>query len=89
MDIKEYVSSFKNHPVLFVGSGFSLRYLNESFSWDQLLKHISFFLHGNEEVYLDLKADNIINDEIKYDRIAQILENDFDRIAKMNRHGRY
>lgn len=27
MDIQEFVSKYKNHPVLFVGTGFSLRYL--------------------------------------------------------------
>lgn len=38
MDIQEFISKFKNHPVLFIGTGMSLRYLENSFSWDALLK---------------------------------------------------
>lgn len=44
MDIREFISKFKNHPVLFIGTGMSLRYLENSFSWDALLKRISFDL---------------------------------------------
>ena len=56
MDIREFVSNFKNHPVLFVGTGVSLRYLENSFSWDGLLRKIAFDLKESEEYYLDLKA---------------------------------
>ncbi|MGP0887274.1 SIR2 family protein, partial [Serratia sp. CY74308] len=53
MEIQEFVSHYKNHPVLFIGTGFSLRYLESSFSWDGLLSSISLELTGNPEIYYD------------------------------------
>ena len=41
MNLKEFIGNFKSHPVLFIGTGISLRYLDNSYSWDGLLKHIS------------------------------------------------
>lgn len=55
MEIGEFVNNFKNHPILFVGTGISLRYLENSFTWDGLLSYISNQLKGNDEFYYDLK----------------------------------
>ncbi|MDA6141455.1 SIR2 family protein, partial [Escherichia coli] len=55
MNISEFISRFSNHPVLFIGTGISLRYLENTFTWDGLLSHISKELKGNSEFYLDLK----------------------------------
>ena len=33
MNIQEFISNYHNHPVLFVGTGLSLRYLENSYSW--------------------------------------------------------
>ena len=55
MDIFEFVSSYKNHPVLFVGTGLSLRYLNNSFNWEGLLKYVSIDLYGTDEKFYDMK----------------------------------
>ena len=33
LNIDEFVMQFKNHPVLFVGTGLSMRYLKNSYSW--------------------------------------------------------
>ena len=41
MNIQEFISKFHNHPVLFIGSGLSLRYLQNSYNWDGLLKKIA------------------------------------------------
>ena len=38
MDIADFIGKFRNHPVLFVGTGMSMRYLSNSYSWDGLLK---------------------------------------------------
>lgn len=38
MNIQEFISNYHNHPVLFVGTGLSLRYLKNSYSWDSLLQ---------------------------------------------------
>ncbi len=40
MDIREFISKYRNHPVLFIGTGFSLRYLSNSYTWDGLLKNL-------------------------------------------------
>lgn len=36
MHIGDFIKNFTNHPVLFVGTGLSLRYLENSFTWDGL-----------------------------------------------------
>jgi hypothetical protein len=40
MKINEFVKQFTNHPVLFVGTGVSLRYLQNSFTWDGLVSRV-------------------------------------------------
>ena len=40
MKINEFISNFNNYPILFIGTGMSLRYLKHSYTWDDLLKHI-------------------------------------------------
>ncbi len=89
MHIKEFISKFSNHPVLFVGTGISLRYLNNSFTWDALLNHISKEMSNNEEYYLDLKDECFENGIYHYDKIATRLENDFTEILKKNRNGNF
>lgn len=54
MQIKEFIEKYNNHPVLFIGTGLSLRYLKNSYSWDNLLKQIILDTTGNEEDYLIL-----------------------------------
>ncbi len=51
MDIFDFINNYKNHPVLFIGTGFSLRYLENSYSWEGLLKKIAFELKGNNEFF--------------------------------------
>lgn len=65
MNIRDFINQYRNHPVLFIGTGVSLRYLDNSFTWDGLLKFISLELKGNNEFYLDIKSECQIND--KYD----------------------
>ena len=60
MDIKEFIASYNNYPVLFLGSGFSLRYLKNSFGWDDLLEKISF----------EMKPDAAVDVE----KIPEVLE---------------
>src|SRR5699024_6668383 len=87
MNIKEFISNYKNHPILFIGTGFSLRYLKKSYNWDDLLKKISFDLNGNDEDYYDIKASSQINGEFKYDLIATKLEEKFNKTLSKNRNG--
>ncbi|NAW92032.1 SIR2 family protein, partial [Vibrio sp. V24_P1S3T111] len=89
MDIREFVSNFKNHPVLFVGTGVSLRYLENSFSWDGLLRKIAFDLKESEEYYLDLKARSRVDGKFKYENIASQLESDFNKDLSDDRDGKF
>ena len=56
MKIDKFIANYKNHPVLFIGTGFSLRYLKNSFNWNDLLQHICMELTDNEEIFLDMKS---------------------------------
>ena len=57
---EEFISEFKNHPVLFVGTGLSLRYLKHSYTWDGLLEHISYELTGNDEYSSSFASVNLM-----------------------------
>lgn len=89
MEIQEFVSHYKNHPVLFIGTGFSLRYLENSYSWDGLLSKISFELTDNPEYYFDLKADSMENGEYSYDLLATKLEQEFNSRLANDRDGKF
>ncbi|WP_408698199.1 hypothetical protein [Acinetobacter baumannii] len=75
MDIFEFVSSYKNHPVLFVGTGLSLRYLNNSFNWEGLLKYVAIDLYGTDEKFYDMKNKVHKTHDGSYDlmQLAQLL----------------
>jgi len=89
MDIKHFISQYKNHPVLFVGTGLSKRFLKNSFSWDDLLKKISFELKGSNEYYLDIKNKCYEKDKYNLPRIASILQKEFNEIAEKDRNGKF
>lgn len=89
MNINKFVANFNNHPVLFIGSGFSMRYLDTSYSWDGLLKHISYQLFENDETYLDIKAKNMVDSKVLYEKVASDLEIQFETIASKDRNGKF
>ncbi len=89
MDIKEFISKYKNHPVLFIGTGVSLRYLANSYTWDGLLSEIASELKGNIEFYLDLKSSCEENGKYKFDRIASLLEKEFNANLISDRNGKF
>lgn len=80
MDIRNYVKQFTNHPILFVGTGFSMRYIENSFSWDELLEYAANKLTGDESYYLDLKYEH----RNSYPKIATSIEKEFDRVLIEN-----
>lgn len=83
MNIKEFVQRFQNHPILFMGTGMSLRYLKNSYSWENLLKRISEDISGNSFHFQDLKNQVFSNESKTYDyaEIATILEKELDNEA--------
>lgn len=89
MKIDEFITSFNNHPVLFVGTGISLRYLEKTFTWDGLLSYISNELKGNGEFYYDLKYKYRSNGEYDYPKIASELEDEFHVILQNDRNGKF
>lgn len=89
MKIENFINNFKNHPVFFVGTGISLRYLENSFTWDGLLSYISNELKGNDEFYYDLKYKYKNNGEYDYAKIATELEKEFDLILQSDRNEKF
>lgn len=89
MNINDYISSYRNHPILFIGTGISLRYLNNAFTWDGLLKKVSYELKGNAEFFLDIKSQCGNNGKYIYEKIASLLEKDFNDHLQSDRNGKF
>lgn len=89
MNIKDYVSGFTNHPILFVGTGISLRYLKNSYTWDGLLRHVARELSGKDEYYLDLKSESETDGRYDYTKIATSLETKFNQQLQEDRNGKF
>ena len=89
MDIRTFIGQYRNHPVLFVGTGISLRYLNNSYTWDGLLKHIVVELTGNLEFYLDIKSQCQSEGRYDYSIIASKVEEAFNYTLSQDRNGKF
>ena len=89
MEIREFISKYRNHPVLFIGTGVSLRYLNNSYTWDSLLKKISTELTGNAESYLDIKSQCQISEKYDFTKIAESIEVKFNQSLSEDRIGKF
>lgn len=89
MKINDLFSSYKNHPVLFIGTGLSMRYYKKSFTWEELLRCIAGKLKGNDEFFLDIKAKYMENQVVQYDKIASELEVIFNDMLANDRNGKF
>jgi hypothetical protein len=89
MNIKEFISLYKNHPILFVGTGISLRYLKNSYTWEGLLKKITYDLKESTDYFFDWKSDCLENGKYRYDKIASLLENEFKNSLINDRKGKF
>jgi len=91
MDIFDFINNYKNHPVLFIGTGFSLRYLENSYSWEGLLKKIAFELKGNDEFFFDLKGKVYDRKSGNYDfmQLASFLQEEFNHQVSEDRNGKF
>lgn len=90
MDIKDFIAKYTNHPVLFIGSGFSFRYLKNTYTWDALLSKVCEDLWGNDEKYLDLKAKcTQPNGYCPFDQVASKIEECFNTALENDRNGKF
>ena len=90
MELKEFISGYSNHPVLFIGSGFSFRYLKKSFTWNALLSRVCEDLWGNDEQYLDIKASCTRPDGYcSMEEVASQIEKRFNKALEEDRDGRF
>ena len=89
MNIKEFFAQYQTHPVLFVGTGLSLRYYKNSYTWDGLLKYVVEQYSGSEEHYLDLKSACQKNGVFDYPKLGGLVEKEFNEYASQNRNGKF
>lgn len=89
MDVQKFVLNYHNYPVLFIGAGLSLRYLENSYSWDDLLRKVALDLYSSEEPYLDIRSRCVKSDHQDNAAIASILEDEFDKILRKDRNGKF
>ncbi|OYQ81761.1 hypothetical protein B9T19_03615 [Ignatzschineria sp. F8392] len=82
MRVDSFVSEFGNYPILFIGTGLSLRYLKNSYTWDGLLQKILYEVLGENDTYRDLKYDCRKNGEVSYPLLATKVEEIFDNYLK-------
>lgn len=81
MQLSEFFLGMRNHPILFLGTGFSLRYLKKSFTWYDLLKKISDDLYGDPRKFLDLVDSCYINGKSSLELVAEKLELQFNEMS--------
>lgn len=89
MNVEEFISDFRNHPVMFFGTGMSLRYLENSYTWDGLLDKVCYDLTENAECYLDIKAKHLTYGSYDFAGIATDLESLFHEVTSEDRNGKF
>ena len=80
MNVNEFIAQYRNHPVLFIGSGLSFRYLDNTYTWDALLSKVCEDIWGNDEHYLDIKSSCNDAGVYHFDEIASKIEHEFNDI---------
>ncbi len=89
MNVQKFIARFHNHPIFFIGSGLSQRYVENSYNWEGLLKKAAIEIEPHEEYFLDLKAKYMKGNDIEYAKIATELESDFEIKLSKERYGRF
>ena len=89
MNVQEFISKFRNHPIMFIGTGLSIRYLSTSYSWENLLKKIAYEFEPNEEYYLDVKSQYMSSNGCDFAKIAAQIETDFNKHLQSDRNGKF
>ena len=75
--VKDFIGKYKNHPILFIGTELSKRYLLNSYSWEELLLHSAMYLKGSDEYYLDIKYSCQDGDLVNFYKIASKIDASF------------
>lgn len=89
MNISEFITGYKNHPILFIGTGISLRYYKKAYTWDGLLKSIAADLKGNSEYYFDIKSLCEKDGRYNFEKVAKLLEEEFVKCLVADRNGKF
>lgn len=90
MNIKEFIKNYNNHPVFFIGSGFSFRYIKNTYTWDALLSKICTELYDNDENYYDIKSKcTDPSGSCSFPQIATIIEEQFNNKLVSDRNGKF
>lgn len=85
MNIQDFVSKYHTHPVLFFGTGMSIRYLQKSFSWKGLLERVMTDLTGSDEAFLNIDSHCNSNCPL----MASEIEKLFNKSLEENRNGQF
>lgn len=85
MDIQDFISKYHTHPVLFFGTGMSMRYLEKSYSWKGLLEQVMTDLTGSDEAFLNI--DSHCNSDCPL--MASEIEKLFNRSLEEDRNGKF
>ncbi len=89
MEVEDFISQYNNYPILFLGTGFSLRYLKNSLSWENLLKKIAQELTGNDEYFYNLKSKLSVQKKCDFEQLALELEIKFNEQLELERDGKF
>lgn len=89
MELLEFVKQYKTHPVLFMGTGMSMRYYANSYSWEELLKKIVIDYSDSEEHFYDLKGQCLNNNKCDYPKLGGLIEREFNAVVSGQRLGKF
>ncbi|MFO1276972.1 MAG: SIR2 family protein [Sphaerotilus natans] len=79
MNVSDFIGRYKNHPILFVGTGLSKRYIRNSYSWEEILRHAVLELKGSDRFYFDKKHLCRTSDGFDLAAVASEISIAFDR----------